>query len=526
MQPAPALSWTAEQQRWSRFHADQLPRQLARVTHFARQKRSAPDALRPYFNSYLALLDACAEDAALSGPWLEAMGALHPLPLRWGRWPAWLRVMQQAVDKSAELGCQEQRAAFLIDISAILRESGLAMDAAAAADEAYRLGLAGVGAVVVAKAAAAHAAALAGLARFEDALAIVTRAEAEVARLGTDGEVDPHVLLASTVGLERMELLRHSGRLAEAVALGEAILNAITVAGSVDVHDLAMAYRRRATILWAAGQSAAAVADLQRSAALFREAGDSLAATFSEGNLGLVYYSMAQYDQAEQVKRAAVRAAEALSAGWWLVREVGELGAIYMAQGELETALAHCRRHVELAQRYDDQAQLSLARANRGVTLMLLGRPEDARADIESSLHHYRQQGRIEGIIAATVDMALLLRLQGETRQAAQLAGENHEHARDLGIPYLQVLTARCLALFRPREQQVELLRHALSLAREQNRPLDVAGCLFSLSATVEDEAERRSLYHEATSLLDRMGARAWLNGHSMENPPLLPLFI
>ena len=58
----------------------------------------------------------------------------------------------------------------------------------------------------------------------------------------------------------------------------------------------------------------AAANDLQRAAALFRQADDPLQATFAEANLGTVYYSMSRYGPAEAYKLAAIRAAEEVNA--------------------------------------------------------------------------------------------------------------------------------------------------------------------------------------------------------------------
>ncbi len=104
--------------------------------------------------------------------------------------------------------------------------------------------------------------------------------------------------------------------------------------------------------------------------------------------------------------------------------------------------------------------------------------------------------------------------------------GEEEQAAMQQSFPHLHVVTARCLALFlRPPEQE-RLLREALALAREHNRPMDEAGCLFSLSAIVPDARERAELYRQATELLEQMEATGWLAGKSPADPPLLPMTI
>ncbi len=322
-----------------------------------------------------------------------------------------------------------------------------------------------------------------------------------------------------------MDLARQDGRLAEAISIGDRLIAALEATTGIDLHDLATAYRRRSTILWAAGRYAEAARDLTKSAAMFRAAGDPLAAVFSEGNLGVVYFSMGRFQLAETVKARAIRSAEELNANWWLVRDLGELCGIYMYSGQLERALTYCHRHVQLARQLGDQRQLALARDNRGVTLMLLGRHDEAQPDIEHSLRYFRDEGIIENTVLATLDMALFLRATGEWEQAMALAEVSYSQANGLDFPILRILTTRCLALFRPPAEQGRLLREALALAEAHERRMDVAGCLFSLAALEADAAVRGRLYDQAAAMLREMGAEAWLAGHSPTEPPLLPMF-
>ena len=87
-------------------------------------------------------------------------------------------------------------------------------------------------------------------------------------------------------------------------------------------------------------------------------------------------------------------------------------------------------------------------------------------------------------------------------------------------------MTARCLALFLPPPEQEALLRPTLALARQHARLMDEAGCLLSLSAVVADAGERAALFQQAATLLRQMGCPGWLEGRSVDDPPLLPMTI
>jgi tetratricopeptide (TPR) repeat protein len=287
-----------------------------------------------------------------------------------------------------------------------------------------------------------------------------------------------------------------------------------------------MSYLRRATIVWVKGQYQSAAADLQRSAALFRDAADPLQAVFAEGNLGLVYYSMARYAEAETLILAAIRAAEETNARYRLVSDLGDLSVVYIALGRMDLAYDYTDRMVKLAAELGNSAELSRGRGNRGYALLGLGRYQEALADIEYSLDLYQRQGRVEGTIVTTIDLIMYLRGTGDEEQAARLAEENYMAARREKFPHLHIVTARCLALFPPAGRQRALLEEALALAQKHERPLDEAGCLFSLSGLAGERSKRQALYREGVRLLNRMGATGWLAGKSPADPPLLPMTI
>jgi tetratricopeptide (TPR) repeat protein len=397
--------------------------------------------------------------------------------------------------------------------------------AQATAQEALECGRAAGDAEAAAQAGVALVASLRGLGRFDEALAVLDEAQAEW--LAREAPPSPERLwIDAQLDLERADLDRHFGRLADAVALVERTLAALEAEPVTDVHDLATAYRRRATILWADGRFPAAAHDLERSANHFREAGDMLQAIFSEGNLGLVYFSMGRFDEAERAKLRAVRLAEELNAGWWLVRELGELSGLYMYRGQLAEALTFCNRHVELATQYRDVTQLALAHANRGMTLVLLNRVAEAGPDLEAALGYFKEQGRVEGIVGSTIDLVQYLHRSGRTDEAATLAAETYERARHLDYPILRLLALRCLAQFAAPDEGRALLVEALALARAHERSLDIAGCLFGLSALATSPEERLERYDKGAALLESIGAGQWLAGRSAHDPPHMPLFL
>jgi len=523
MSGASALSsWGGGGRPWARFYADRLAAQLRRLTDLAR--RAAPDELRGHFESYVALLRATGGRAEFVPARLDLVDALHPLPLRWGQWVVWLAVLQEAAREAARLRRPARQAEYLAYVADLLLNTGQAAPALDAAREAMRLARRAAWPLCVA--ANAASATLRSMARYEEAQAVIDDARAAMARMAPLHPPARAAVAETLLDLEQMDLLRYFKRPDEALALGETIIGRLSAVEEVDPHHVAHAYLRRATHAWVSGHYAAAADDLQRSAALFRQAGDPLQATFAEGNLGLVYMSMSHYREAEAFKLAAIRAAEEVNARHALVSELGDLSVVYIGLGRMERAYDYANRMVELAAELGNDAELSRGRGNRGYTLMALGRYDEAFEDIEFSLEHYRRQGRLEGTLVTTIDLVLYLRHTGQEARAAQLAQETYDAARRERFPHLHIVTARCLALFRSPDERRPLLEEALALARQHDRPMDEAGCLFALAAIARDPAQRSALFQGGVELLRQMGCLNWLDGKSMDDPPLLPMTI
>lgn len=516
--------WTDERQRWTQFYAERLPAQLRQAAVLAAD--TSPQRLRPHFDSYLSLLNTTVGRPEFTALWLDLVDRLHPLPVRWGQWSVWLAILRQAGRKASALGRLAQQAEYLAYTADLLLNVGQSASALDTAQEAMRLARQSRAAWPLSVAGNAAAATLRSLARYEDAQNLINEVRAEAAQLEPPHPVARAAMAEALLDLEQMDLLRYFKRLDDALALSEILVNNLSAVEGIDPHDLATVYLRRATITWVSGRYQKAENDLQRSAALFRQADNPLQAIFAEGNLGVVYYSMSRYQQAEALMLTAIRAAEEINARHRLVSDLGDLSVVYIALGRMELAYDYASRMVDLAAELGNAAELSRGRGNRGYALLGLGRYDEAREDIEFSLDLYRRQGRLEGTIVTMIDMIIYLQGIGEEERAAQLAEENYEAAWKEDFPQLHIVTARCLALFRSPPEQRMLLNQALSLARQQNRPLDEAGCLFSLAAIAIDEQEGDELFKQAVDLLVQMGCLGWLEGKTRTDPPLLPMTI
>lgn len=517
-------AWSDEQQRWSRFYAGRLPEQLQAAA--ARIDATPPEALQSHFDTFLSLLNATGGRVELAPLWLALVDRLHPLPVRWGQWAAWLVILRQAVFKAEALDQPARQAEYLAYEADLLLNVGRLAPALDTAWEALAIARRNGAVWPLAVAGGAASAALRALARYDEAQTLIDALRAEIGQLEPLSSPPRAAMAVVLLDLEQMDLLRYFARPEKAIALGRTLIDDLSAVPGIDLHDLATAHVRRATITWAFDRYEAAADDLRRAAALYRQAGDALQAAFAEGNLGTVYMSMSRYAEAETLKLAAMHAAEAVNASHVLVSELGDLSVISIALRRMERAHGYADRMVRLAVELGNDAELVRGRGNRGYTLLALGRHEEALADIEFSLHHYSQQKRQEGTLVTTIDKVLYLWSMGEQEAAERLARKNYVAALQLGYPKLHIVTGRCLALFLADAEQRALLEETLALAQAHGRLMDEAGCLFSLAAISGEAETRDACFRRAQKLLAVMGCPQWLEGKSIDDPPLLPMII
>lgn len=102
--------------------------------------------------------------------------------------------------------------------------------------------------------------------------------------------------------------------------------------------------------------------------------------------------------------------------------------------------------------------------------------------------------------------------------QAAQMAHK-------IDSPTLHSMILRCQALFVPAPEAVTLMQQALKNARQSRRRLDEAHCLLLL-AGFADGQQRTALWAAGAAIMHEIGAEAWLNGRSPDNPPTIGLVI
>jgi tetratricopeptide (TPR) repeat protein len=143
----------------------------------------------------------------------------------------------------------------------------------------------------------------------------------------------------------------------------------------------------------------------------------------------------------------------------------------------------------------------------------------EAIPDLEADLRFSEEQ-QLSGAVLMDCICLSLCYLELEQRdRALRLAERSMKIANTQENAVFQTLALRCLAEHRP-EKRLDLLHRALDLARQNQRPLDEAGCLLSLVGLTGCRHERAKLWGRGVQILEEIGATGWLAGASPDAPP------
>ncbi len=513
---------TLEPGYWNSVRQQQLSRNLAQVLVQVRQYSQRPEWLRRHFNSFMALLKSARFRPDLQPLCAELVLALHPWPVRWGLWAEWLPALRLA----AQAAPDGRQGELLGHLAQLAYDSGRLDEALQTANQAIEQARRTSHASALSVAGAALLVTLVAKGDTNAARQAVQQLEADLAAWGVGLPPATLQLAQARLALQKTTLLRRDGNLPEAIRVADQVVDTLKRLVPVTDSLLPLAYQMRATLYWAQGSYLLSVDDLQQAIVLFAQQGDPVAEVASRGNLGLVYWSMAELDLAETSILASLAQCERINAHSELIRQVGNMVAVCFSRGQLQRGMQYVERQLELALLSGDEEETSRARGNRGGLLLYLGDYPAALVDLQESRERYQAQSRKEALLGTYVDLSVLYAHWGKPETGLPYARQALEAARRLQIPVLEVIALRALAECHPLAQREPFLRQALELAVAHHRRLDEAGCWLSLSVAAADAAERAAAWQTGTRLLQEMGAAEWLEDRSPDNPPCVALLI
>lgn len=192
------------------------------------------------------------------------------------------------------------------------------------------------------------------------------------------------------------EVLMRRGSYDEAEAACHTGLAALPPAPAVPGERGAL-LQRLATIAGQRGNYGAALATLQESLDLARQAGDPILVAAVLHNMGLYHYNLGRLQRATVCYEESLRLKEQIGDLAGRARTVGNLGMLAMAMGDQATALCCFEETRALAERLGLSEQLVLALSNLGHLAYEQGRLDVAREQLAASEQLYARLGDMGG---------------------------------------------------------------------------------------------------------------------------------
>lgn len=502
------------------YYYRSLSGRVGRFIEFAQTQ--PPEAVRPLLPTILTLIQRAAPYPPLYPLVANLIMALHPWPPRWGDADAWLPMLRLAVTIFQQLNRPEQEAELLAHLAELLWASNQLTAALETAQQAVALAEQGGFVLPWAKASYILYELLVVSGRAADADQVAQNA----VRWWVTAVTPPIPLAADHfVTLIQVRALRRRGQFPEALSLMQPLLSRWEQTPELDAALYAHAGANAGWIYLNTGRYQEAGRHLRQAIDLYRQAGDHMMADVVGGDLAWVFWSQGQFAKAEPLFLAAITRAEKQERHE-LVEYVGNLAAMYMAQGKLRQALPYLERQAALAQQSGQQREMIRATINRGAVLLLMGDYAAGLADVQPALVYYQAGNHAVMSLLCQMSLAFAYWGLGQAAVGRALAEEVMDAAltRFPDTPYLALFARRCLALFYPPVEAARLLQEALAQAREFNLRLQEAACLVSLSGLAADPAEGQVLWREGARLLQEIDALAWLDDHP-HHPPFIGMF-
>ncbi|MCD4671998.1 MAG: hypothetical protein K8R77_04975 [Anaerolineaceae bacterium] len=508
-----------ESAHWQSEYSQHLHQRLQTSLHYVRT--SPREKVRSHLRSFLTLLDEARRDPTLKDFSLELITLLHPLPLRWGYGHLWQSHLRFALEHLHE---DTLLALYHNALAEIHFVSGEFDQAIAEARAALALNL------------PLHTqTARAGRMLFNCYRSMGNPNQADQV-LGGLSDTFHLFLSARQMSAEyargwlilnqcQLELLREQGRIDEALELVNDMIWLDENQDSPDAILTADLYTRRSTLLWMRGAFQRAVTDLLYAIDLYNSQEDIFKAESLQSNLGLVYWSMGELKHAETSLISSIRFCRKSGADQLVTHDIGNMGLVHFARGHLQAALDTTREHIAHAEKLGFISEHNRGRRNLGTILYYFEEYEQALTELNSNNDYYQQRGSREGYSLDFVWRACCYYRMGEKERALEDIRKAVKWSVENTSPVLEAVARRSLAFFLPREEKLPHLQRCLELSGTQERMLEKAAVLLTMAQVVPAET-RQQTWQAGVELLTKIGAEAWLEGHSIDDPPYIPTLV
>ncbi len=516
-----------ERQRWTAYYETQLQRQLTWAIHYVQSGEHPPAEIIRHLNSFMTLLHQARRYPAMHARALALISALHPWPAKWGYRDIWQAEMGFAIQIAQQLAKFDLQAKFQSYLANLLFQIGNYQQAMDAAKQAAAIARQYNALEALMSACETTIDAYRALGLLEQAEEELRELEATAQEIETQADIPTWKkaeITAKTLWIKAPSSSEKEHTARVLTAMHHAIV-ALEAAQHDDLSTRANLYNLSGIVHWRRDEYTESIQSLQKAYALYTQDGDIFAQASLLGNLGTVYWSMGEFTEAEKVLRQCVNVTEELNTHWRLLKAIRMLAVVYLARGQLHQALHYNDRHLDLAMELGEHREAAGAIAIRGHIKFHLGDYEAARDDLETDLAMDGNATHID-IGNAYVNLSRCYAALGQREHALELLRKAEELAELNNSTRLHIVVLRCLANYQTPAESCLTLQQALELAQKHGRPFDQAACLLVLAHRTDNTSEKNALWEQGVDLLKQMGAEIWLQGHSIEHPPQLPMSV
>lgn len=510
---------------WRSFLEQQLARQLRQKRRLVRS--SPPTEWQEHLGSLLTLLNAARNTPALWPSALNLIETLDPWPRHQGHTDAWQSQLLFWIDAAQQQHQSAHSAELLTRLTDLYASIGKWEQVCHTAAQALPLARRCRLAIIYGKVSALLANGQAKRGDLTASHQTLQQARKQLRRMVKPNHQRTWLIANSYLDAYQANALRLSGQLTEATQLiSNTLQNLLVLIPPADTGLLANLYEERGVFHWANNQLSEAMEDLQQARAGYDAIGHNMGVISVIANLSLVYIRMARLVEAEKITHQALKQARQHRALGSELRQLADLGCIYWLRGQFAEARPYFEQQQKLAQETQETLQIFLAGNNLACLDLYAGNPERALDALKQAADNFRAHSWLEGLAGALMDLSLCSYALGQVTKAQQFACEAQQIANQRKSLGLQMLTLRVAAHVGLLTAPWEGLEQAHQMAVQLGRPLDQAACLLQQVRHAPDPARRTACWQTGVQMLHQFGAQAWLEGHSLEDPPMLAVFV
>jgi len=518
-----ASTWSTDNTRWQSFYSNTITQQIDHLISLIEKKKKTPDALIRHFDSMLAVFEQGIShpDSTTRLKLINFVRTLHPLPLWWGKWSEWMRIIDQ-VRIVAEKADKFDKLIWLdITQSEMLIIGGDAGKALLLAEKALFLAKSHHNFKMIFKAEMAVFEARKDIGSIGDRIDAIAKLEKSLLAKKTHLSKEVFQVLEVEFLLKKTDVLRRMKRKSDAfIAIQRA--HAIATA-SLDENSplVAQLYNRRGATYWTAEKNDLAIADFEKATKIFKNLGDKASQVYSIGYTGLIAWSAGEYRQAEKMLQNSINFAEKIKALQWQAIQTGNLGLVSFTRGRLSQAIALMEQHHILSQLINNHAERKRAIGNIGYVQIYLGNFQNAYQRLTHDITYTKKMQFQVGAGTTYANMAWVMEGLGDIDSALEYAEKSLSIAKKTNAHLLKIIALRSMSeLQKDSNAKAYYAEEAYALAKKHSRRFNKAGALLTLADCYQD----KNLHDKARQILDELGSTDWLKVPTVFKTLRLPL--